>query len=201
MAKEKIMRLLHRNRKKASREPRWRFRRIMGAPRRLARRRGFGVHSPFAYDFIRRVISQPCAYYCYPQLRQLARAAGMRPAVQLLLFRVSLNFRPRHLVVEGADDAVRDAIIAAVAEGSPEVRTDGDGPADMTVVCGEVGESVALQCAEHGGVVVFTDKRRTSGLARNLWLSTARGMLFRGSRVAVYAGAPHLPHQLYNVWF
>ncbi len=173
----------------------------MGAPRRLARRRGFGVHSPFAYDFIRRVISQPCAYYCYPQLRQLARAAGMRPAVLLLLFRISLNFRPRRLAVEGADEDGREAIIAAVKEGSPESRTDGDGIPDMTVVCGEVADSSALQCGQNGGVVVFLGKHRTCGVARNLWLTTRKGMMFRGSDVAVYAGSPHLPHQLYNVWF
>ncbi len=194
--------LLHRiKKKKANKEPRWRFRRFLGAPRRLARRRGFGVHSPFAYDFIRRVISQPYAYYCYPRLRLLARQSGMRPDLLRFLFRVALCFRPQSVAVIGADDRMRDAILGAVAEGSPDLRIDSGSVADLTVVCGEDSSAQALKCAQNGGVVVFAGRRRTYGVARNLWLSTRHGMMFRGSDVAVYVGRAYLPHQLYNVWF
>ena len=34
----------------------------------LRHRKGFGVHSPFAFSFITKVIDERCGYYCYQDI-------------------------------------------------------------------------------------------------------------------------------------
>lgn len=45
-----------------------RIKRVATALQRYKRSRGFGVHSPFAFHFILRVLREKSPYYCYPQL-------------------------------------------------------------------------------------------------------------------------------------
>lgn len=51
---------------------------------RFLRRLGFGVHSPFAYRFIKEVIGEKCAYYDYKAI----------PAKQWLLYRLIVLLQP-----------------------------------------------------------------------------------------------------------
>lgn len=77
------------------------------ALRRYNRSRGFGVHSPFAYGFIRDTLGERNAYYAYPTLaerRRMARAlikSAGRNTPRLIsiknarmLFRVACRFHP-----------------------------------------------------------------------------------------------------------
>lgn len=177
-------------------KPTLKFRRYLGAPRRYARRRGFGIHSPFAFDFVLRVISQPCRYYCYPRLDDAARRAGMKPKVLRLIFRVALFFRPQAFEVFGPSEAVDIAAAEAVPSGG------GDGPRMIVVTAAPDSRAAAEieKCMSQGGIVVFTDLRLYRSAAAALWSSADRGMLFRGSDVAVYVGLRHLPRQQFNVW-
>ena len=70
-----------------------RIKSILGAPRRAARVHGYGIHSPWAFDFVRRVISQPCRYYCYPALNSAAAASHLHSRIVRLIFRVALFTR------------------------------------------------------------------------------------------------------------
>lgn len=42
--------------------------------RKIRHRKGFGVHSPFAYNLITRVIEERCGYYAYQQVSEVWRA-------------------------------------------------------------------------------------------------------------------------------
>ena len=46
----------------------------------LRYRKGFGVHSPFAFSFITKVIDERCPYYCYDEIelvrKELQQAAS-----------------------------------------------------------------------------------------------------------------------------
>lgn len=75
--------------------------------RRFRHRRGYGVHSPFAYDFIRQVIFQRASYYKYAELRvrerEMARREGRQVLyetlrVRRLLFRVVNYAHPATVV-------------------------------------------------------------------------------------------------------
>ena len=75
--------------------------------RRFRHRRGYGVHSPFAYIFLKQVIFQRSPYYQYAELRTQARAMARRegrqvlresPRVRRLLFRVANYARPSTII-------------------------------------------------------------------------------------------------------
>ena len=72
---------------------------------RLPRTRGFGVQSPFAYRFLREVITERWPYYAYDDLKTLSRDEDERRLGQLLL-RLSNHFGPRQWYF-GSDDILR----------------------------------------------------------------------------------------------
>lgn len=178
--------------------------RWLAVPRRMARRKGFGIHSPFAFDFVRRVIAQPCAYYDYERIGQLALSSGLAEGHLRLLFRLGLFFRPRHIVVAGS---VTDAEVSALAFGCPMAYVCHDtsvGGADsLWIVCRDAGSAVErmVDAVRSGAHVVILDARAGDGRLDALWSGTDHGMLFCGRRAAVYAGMKHLPHQCFDIWF
>ena len=72
--------------------------------RRIKHRKGFGVHSPFAFAIITEVIEEKTPYYAYVTLR---RAHAGRPnlpfKVASLLFRLADRFACQHSLVIGND--------------------------------------------------------------------------------------------------
>lgn len=83
--------------------------------RRFRHRRGYGVHSPFAFDFITRVVYEHTPYYQYKELsaeqRRLASEKGHNWAcresqkVKRLLFRLVNRAQPTFIVSVGPDSA------------------------------------------------------------------------------------------------
>lgn len=85
------------------------------ALQRYKRSRGFGVHSPFAFHFILRVLREKSPYYCYPQLMARRRSAialmaserkhgqAMSVKCMKMLLRLSAWFRPSRVLVLGDD--------------------------------------------------------------------------------------------------
>ncbi len=86
-------------------------------------RKGFGVHSPFAFNLITNVIDEKCAYYAYDRIeivrRQLLQMGaplgttgmsvgrataryGIRKSHGQLLFRLANYFKPKQIVQIGA---------------------------------------------------------------------------------------------------
>lgn len=174
------------------------LRHLLSAPRRFVRRRGFGIHSPFAFDFVRRVIAQPCSFYCYPQLDAEARKVGIKRRVVRLVFRVALFFRPSQVTYLGVCNS---AIKVAVDVACPHPNKC-SGPR-LAIVSGvltedEIGE--ALRCAVDGGVVIFLGVKTEAVAMHSVWSEAECGMLFLGTDTAIYTGLQHLPRQSFNVW-
>ncbi|MDR2121110.1 MAG: hypothetical protein LBP64_09615 [Tannerella sp.] len=92
--------------------------------RSLFCRKGFGVHSPFAFDLITNVIEERCAYYFYEEIdsawrhlsqnrapivcgdrrttvRKAFRQNGISPKEGRLLFRLANRRRPRYILTVG----------------------------------------------------------------------------------------------------
>lgn len=167
-------------------------------PRRLSRRRGFGIHSPFAFDFVRRVIAQPCHYYCYPELNRLARADGLDPRQLRLLFRVALHAKSdRHFLACSSADAVVKALqLAHTPSPSDTILAVTDRymqPDDWD----EVNRLALGNCIL---VAMNMNDPDYANQIHGLWQSLPHGMLFYGSNCAIVVSYSHLPHQKFNVW-
>ena len=72
--------------------------------RKLKHRKGYGVHSPFAYSVITEVIEEKSPYYAYQRMSPLYPKGGPVPfKVATLLFRLANRFRARRILEIGCD--------------------------------------------------------------------------------------------------
>ena len=106
--------------------------------RRVRHRNGYGVHSPFAYNFIKSVVYERGQYYAYPALAAARRkAAGeereLTPRSHRLLFRVANFVQPASAAVVSPHGALSAAYIqagsvhaAVTVADAPESLKEGD---------------------------------------------------------------------------
>lgn len=75
---------------------------------RFRKRKGYGVHSPFAYDFIRTVINERGQYYAYDELKPLRKGVRLLSpiAVDKLLFRLANFFQSETAILIGEGGAL-----------------------------------------------------------------------------------------------
>ena len=66
--------------------------------KRFRKRKGYGVHSPFAFNFITQVIYEKGVYYNYSLLNQLPHSKVESDKVIKLLFRL-VNFISPHTIL------------------------------------------------------------------------------------------------------
>lgn len=98
----------------------------LDAIRRAWRTRGFGIHSPMAYEMVRRVVGCKHAYYAFDAM---AAAAGSRRELRLacVLYRTALHLRPAAIDTYGTPppacaEALR-ALTGAYTPGSGVLHT------------------------------------------------------------------------------
>ena len=103
---------------------------------RFRQRKGYGVHSPFAYSFIRGVVLETSPYYAYSELARLhpwwVRWGGLYPmACRRLLFRLANFAEPQTMRLLTVDKVAAEYIRAAVprAEVLDAKATDSAGKA------------------------------------------------------------------------
>lgn len=173
---------------------RWSIKNLLSVPRRLARRRGFGIHSPFAFDFVRRVIAQPCNYYCYPTIDNIARKEHVKASRLRLLFRLSLYFRPQTFATLTDSDGAYRRIINL---GCPSAKESGNADAAFMLVVENGHTAEAAACVGRGGTVIVMNRSED---VDTIWRTTTTGMLFKGSDIAIFVGMRHLPHQQFRIW-
>lgn len=106
--------------------------------KRFRYRKGYGVHSPFAFSLLTDVVYERRPYYAYEMLDELAESMGKVPRysrrVNRLLFRLVNYFRPERIVEVGTGGGISLRYMAAG-------RVD----ADCVSLCEEVpDEAVSL---------------------------------------------------------
>ncbi len=171
---------------------------MLGAPRRATRRRGHGIHSPFAFDFVRRVIAQPCRYYAYESMPAGSRSERR---IMRLLFRLGLFFAPDDIITIGAVDPCMMQWLRRGAEAASGRRHCG--PMLVVGKGGTATEEDIAQIAAKEGVSVWLHMDVNSGertRVTRLAQQCPHGMLFRGAHTAIYVGLKRLPCQQFDVW-
>lgn len=106
---------------------------------RLRHGKGFGIHSPFAYSFIRNVLCEKkCGLYCYPELQRYHRWAKkllppspVHPALLSIdtsrrLARIASYFNPSCFLIMGVKQGLSTASLLAVTRSSRAVVYPGD---------------------------------------------------------------------------
>lgn len=73
--------------------------------RKIKHRKGYGVHSPFAYSIITEVIEEKLPFYAYQSMTRIYPKGGAAIPLKVatLLFRLSNRFRCRHILEIGCD--------------------------------------------------------------------------------------------------
>lgn len=89
---------------------------------RLRKRKGYGVHSPFAYNFIEDVVYGHGRYYAYRELRELRRRHGggdfcLSAKGDRLMFRLANFCRPGRAWLVGQGSGVTAEYISAGCNG------------------------------------------------------------------------------------
>ena len=189
---------------------------------RFRQRKGYGVHSPFAYSFIRGVVLESSAYYAYADLAQLhpwwVRWFRLYPMeCRRLLFRLANFSEPRTVVLRTEDEVAKKYIraavpraevlrkeggLAAVPEGSPEGRE----AADFVLVGKERLEeaaAVAARMPERGMLVCegIHESRRAKEIWRTIREAPHTGVTFDLYTYGVAFFNPKLHKQHYKVNF
>lgn len=172
---------------------------MTGWLKRWWRGKGFGIHSPFAYYFVTRVLRERLPYYSYPQIDRLA-SSGAIPAEELkLLFRVICHFSPTAVTLpEGTPSdvvktlALADSRLAITRDGAEFQYYHDSDIADaefrrLTRVVLE-GEGVIMLRRPSSGMCAIKDDMRC-------------GMTFTDGCSLIIVVRHDLPRQDFNVGF
>lgn len=153
---------------------------------------GFGVHSPFAYYFITRVLRERLPYYDFDLLPPICRDEIRRNHARML-FRLVAFFKPDTVYVTGTH---ADTAMAIVTLAHPSARRE-SAPcrAQMAIYAGGVADH-----AEPGREVTVTFGADAVKALRAL-PSPAAGMTFHNSKAAVTVIRHGLPSQSYLLKF
>ncbi len=113
-----------------------RLKRYCSALHRYKRSKGFGIHSPFAFNFILRVLREQCPYYAYETIhshRHHARklAPTRRPRIisyknAKLLFRITCYFSPDTILQIGTSYGISTTAMLGVSQHSRLIIYSGD---------------------------------------------------------------------------
>jgi len=172
---------------------------------RLRHGRGFGVHSPFAYRFIREVLRERYAYYSYECIDSFADAwPGGRDSARML-FRVAAFIQPRHVAAGTSELSLIAAEIISMACPRAVVSADVRSDTDFIVLFDEADMvDAAFGCVAGGATAVMPDSRMpaAAALLERLRSTLAYGHCFiNGRRTAVFVGRRALPAETFAVRF
>lgn len=163
------------------------------------RRKGFGIHSPFAFSLITRTIAERGEYYAYPALRKLA---GADFSILSLLFRLICRFKPSTVRIISSDSRLKSAVTLADSRIS---FTDAD--SEMIVIdrLSSINESDAIfntidSSRQHPAYIVIYSLNNAPN--RKLWEQLiGSGMTFSDGKTGIICLSPNLPHQSFSLLF
>lgn len=84
---------------------------LLTLPNRLRHRRGFGVQSPWSYEFVRDVLEEKSLYYAFDDMKVVIASLGLDVGIALkhyyeTLFKISNRLKPSYVLQAGISDAL-----------------------------------------------------------------------------------------------
>lgn len=182
--------------------------------RRLRAGKGFGVHSPFAYTFIKDVLRLPdkYGYYAYRRIDRLHAMAADNdsgstplPAKYLkLIYRIAVFYNSGNLLVIG-DSAPLSPLLAAIT-GAEDVSSSvinlpsSGRPIVVVAPSPRLIDLDSLTAGEEPIYVVTDLKQNRAAWERITSSHTSSGMSFANPHIAVFVPDSRLPRQHFNIW-
>lgn len=164
--------------------------------------RGFGIHSPFAYDFVTRTLRERLPYYGYDDIDAAVAGSlsksGLSTRCLRLIFRIGVRFNPATAAILG--DADRDVLTATLRAVRQDMKITDD-PCDADFIIVSSDREFAL--VKEKAVVVFPDTRSAGAeTVEKVWRQVTRGMRFdNGHGFSIVVADPKLPRQVFDVRF
>lgn len=165
--------------------------------------RGFGVHSPFAYDFITRTLRERLPYYAYHNLDVLAAEQSLSRAERKslrLLFRIAVRVNaPSAAVVGGGKTVAMQKMALRLVRRDINLSAP-VGTATLVIVNEDVA---ALPAGLSKAVWLFPDTNRGGRAScEALWESCRHAMRFDNSRgFTIIVISDKFPRQRFDVRF
>lgn len=164
--------------------------------------RGFGIHSPFAFDFITRTLRERLPYYGYDDIDAAVASSAARQSLSdrclRLIFRIAVRFNPSSVAILGDSDM--SALTATLKAVRQDITiTDRADEADFIIVDG----ATPLCLTKEKAVILFPDTRHAgSDTLERVWQQVGRGMRFDNGRgFSIIVADPKLPRQQFDVRF
>lgn len=154
--------------------------------------RGYGVHSPFAYHFITRVLREQLPYYDFEQIERMDVQMAHRHA--RLLYRLTVFFHPAAVWV-GGEYAEIGRMIVAMAHPSVQFTRNAE-DADM-VVYAKPENGVNLRRGAEATIAFLAESAQWEAFRK----ASPSGMTFANGRVGVAVCRRGLPRQDYRLNF
>ena len=133
-----------------------RIKRYYTAFRRYNRSKGYGVHSPFAYNFIRNVLREKYPYYAYSELKEQrkrakvlsAKKSGQQRLISYssakMLFRIACHFCPDLILQIGTTHGVASSALLKATNSAKIILFPGENNHDNVVY-----HEITKQFADH----------------------------------------------------
>ncbi|MDE6108835.1 MAG: hypothetical protein K2F72_00935 [Muribaculaceae bacterium] len=175
--------------------------------RRLRHSRGFGVHSPSAYRFIREVLCEHLPYYGYDLARQMGDEwpLGGEKSLRLWL-RLCAHFSPDAIAV-CICSAARDCVCTVASQTCPKANLWPASVADagLIIMCNSEPHEAreALKAARKGATIYFPAFASYSDrwLLRQLKALPYGHTFANGSGAVVFVGLHTVPREHFDVRF
>lgn len=172
-------------------------------PKMWWRRKGFGVHSPFAFSLITRTIAERGEYYSYPELRQLS---GNDFRLFSLLFRLICRFKPTTVNIFSTDSRIK-----AVTKLADSRIVFNNAVPDMLVIdnlsskkeLNEVFNTLSSLDNKDCYILIFNIDRGLNAKLLSMLNdeNSRRGMTFSNGRTAILCRCFNLPQQSFMLLF
>lgn len=202
--------------------------RIATAPLRHHRAKGHGIHSPYAYRFVRQVLSEKAQYYAYGIIRNLASGRNTQRHLRLLL-RLANHFEATQCLCYGpnvetelaaillANRAMKAIVVNPkytkehsriiyrkdIISALKEYRPEGNFFILLTARPADIDSLTQFVTAHSQGVIVIsgTDRPEQAGLADELWGMVLHGQHYTNLRTSIIVLNPKLQAEYFTLHF
>lgn len=164
------------------------WRRILTAPRRRWRAKGFGIHSPFAFDFVTKALAP----------KRVATKCHEWNGWENLIYRCAAYLKPERAAVVAPGDSNVTAILKAARGDIEIVDPDSGITPDITIVTDTAGAPLRDNAAAVY-IIAGIDRGANRDFWERLLAEAQRGMDFSDYRTGIICRYPHLPRQSFKI--